>query len=79
MIGPGGGRIPYPSEVAVISYNNQDIAVGNPHGCGKFYDLYSSNHIAGGLMAWAWSVSRIIDELEVLGPEKTRIDLKRLA
>ncbi|KAG7294292.1 hypothetical protein NEMBOFW57_004363 [Staphylotrichum longicolle] len=78
VIGLGGGSIPYPSGVAVISYNNQDMAVDNPHGRGKFYDLYGSTHTAGGLMAWAWGVSRIIDALELLGAAKTKIDVGRL-
>jgi len=78
VIGLGGGSIPYPSGVAVISYNNQDMAVDNPHGRGKFYDLYGSTHTAGGLMAWAWGVSRVIDALELLGAAKTKIDVGRL-
>ena len=78
VIGLGGGSIPYPSGLAIISYNNQDIVVDNPDGRGKFYDRYGPNHAAGGLMAWAWGVSRVIDALEVLGPDKTRIGLKRL-
>jgi hypothetical protein len=78
VIGLGGGSIPYPAGVAVITYNNQDMAADNPHGQGKFYDLYGSTHSAGGLMAWAWGVSRVIDALEQLGASKTKIDLGRL-
>ncbi|KAK3898995.1 carbohydrate esterase family 15 protein [Staphylotrichum tortipilum] len=78
VIGLGGGSVPYPAGVAVISYNNQDIAVDNPHGKGKFYDLYGSTHAAGGLMAWAWGVSRVVDALEQLGADKTKIDVSRL-
>ncbi len=78
VIGLGGGSVPYPSGVAVISYNNQDIAVDNPHGKGKFYDLYGGTHAAGGLMAWAWGVSRVVDALEQLGADKTKIDVSRL-
>lgn len=79
VIGLGGGSVPYPAGVAVITYNNQDMAVDNPHGRGKFYDLYGATHSAGGLMAWAWGVSRVIDALEQLGAGKTRIDVGRLA
>jgi len=78
VIGLGGGSISVPAGVALISYNNQDIAVDNPHGRGKFYNLYGSTHTAGGLMAWAWGVSRVIDALEILGADKTGIDLTRL-
>lgn len=78
VIGFGGGSIPIPAGVATISYNNQDIAADNPHGQGKFYNLYGSSHAAGGLMAWGWGVSRIIDALELLGEDKTNIDLTRI-
>ncbi|KAK5657582.1 hypothetical protein OQA88_3156 [Cercophora sp. LCS_1] len=78
VIGLGGGSISVPAGVALISYNNQDLAADNPHGVGKFYTLYGNTHTAGGLMAWAWGVSRVIDALEILGAEKTGIDIKRL-
>lgn len=74
----GGASIPIPAGVATINYNNQDMAADDPHGNGKFYSLYGSSHTAGTLMAWGWGVSRIIDALEVLGTDKTNIDLTRL-
>lgn len=74
-----GGSIPVPSSVAVINYPNHDVAADSPRGKGKFYDLYGSSHSAGGLIAWAWGVSRVIDALEELGPDVTKIDTKRLA
>lgn len=78
VIGLGGGSIPVPDNVALISYNNHDIAVDLPYGEGKFYDIYGSSHPAGGLMAWAWGVSRVIDALELLGAD-SGIDTTRLA
>jgi len=74
-----GGSIPIPAGVATITFPNHDVAADDPRGKGKFYDLYGSSHSAGGLMAWAWGVSRVIDALEQLGPESTKIDTKRLA
>ena len=72
-----GGSIPLPDTVALITYPNHDIAKDDPYGQGKFYDLYGSSHAAGGLMAWAWGVSRVIDALEVLG-DASGLDLARL-
>lgn len=74
-----GGSIPVPADVAVITYPNHDIAADSPRGKGKFYELYGSSHSAGGLIAWAWGMSRVIDALEQLGPGATQIDTKRLA
>lgn len=79
LIALGGASIPVPSGVAVITYNNEDIAVTNPRGRGKFYDLYGSDHQAGGLIAWAWGVSRIVDALEQLGATTTKINPERVA
>lgn len=76
----GGMSIPTPAGVAVITFNNDDIAeqinTGN-RGRGKFYTLYGSGHSAGALTAWAWGVSRIIDALE--STSNSRIDLNKIA
>ncbi|KAI9703946.1 MAG: hypothetical protein M1820_005728 [Bogoriella megaspora] len=79
LIAYGAPSIPVPSGVATINYNNQDIAADNPRGQGKFYTLYGSSNTAGGLIAWAWGASRIIDALEQLGSDVTGIDATRLA
>lgn len=53
--------------VAVISFPQDEIALQHntdSRGKGKFYELYSSNHSAGALIAWSWGVSRLIDALE---------------
>ncbi|XP_006455315.1 hypothetical protein AGABI2DRAFT_209748 [Agaricus bisporus var. bisporus H97] len=81
IIGVGGINIPAPAGVAVINFNNNDIALqtdGSSRGRGKFYDLYGSNHSAGAMIAWAWGISRIIDVLEMVGSQ-SQIDLSKLA
>ncbi|EAU89778.2 Cip2 [Coprinopsis cinerea okayama7 len=80
IIGIGGSTVPNPPEVAVITFNNQEIAVDNGvagRGQGKFYDLYGTGHTAGSLVAWSWAVSRIIDALQ--STQNTRIDVGKLA
>ncbi|KAK3293818.1 Glucuronoyl esterase catalytic domain from Hypocrea Jecorina [Chaetomium fimeti] len=79
LIALGAASIPVPANVAVISYNNEEIAATDPRGRGKFFDLYGSSTTTGGLVAWGWGVSRIMDALEQLGPETTKIDAKRVA
>lgn len=61
----GGGSIPIPSTVAIITYSNFDVGADNGRGKGTFYDLYGSNNSAGGFIADTWGVSRILDALEI--------------
>ncbi|RAL63031.1 hypothetical protein DID88_004116 [Monilinia fructigena] len=66
IIAYGGGSIPAPAGVAMITYNNDQIAAQNDQssrGQGLFYILYGSTHSAGALIAWAWGVDRILDAL----------------
>ncbi|KAJ7574597.1 Glucuronoyl esterase catalytic domain from Hypocrea Jecorina [Mycena floridula] len=80
IIGIGGISIPTPAGVAVINFNNNDMAAQNDQssrGVGKFYNLFGSNHSAGALTAWAWGVSRVIDALELT--PAANIDLTKLA
>ena len=74
-----GASIPVAAGVATITFPNHDIAADDPHGKGKFYDLYGAAADAGSLIAWAWGVSRTIDALEELGADATKIDTKKLA
>jgi len=67
IIGIGGASIPIPSNVATLTFNNEQIASqggGNSRGQGLFYQLYGNQHSAGALMAWAWGVDRLVDALE---------------
>lgn len=79
LIAVGGMSIPTPAGVAVINFDNDDIALQNDatsRGQGKFFTLYGSNASPGAMMAWAWGISRIIDLLEKTPSAK--IDTTRL-
>jgi hypothetical protein len=79
IIAIGGSSIPTPSGVAMINFNNNDIAAqdnSGSRGRGKFYTLYGAGHSAGATLAWAWGVGRLIDGLEKTTGHK--IDLSRL-
>lgn len=79
IIAYGGPSIPIPSNIATITFNNDDIAAQQStasRGQGKFYTLYGSSASAGAMTAWAWGVSRIIDALAITpsaGIDTTRI------
>jgi len=80
IIGIGGISIPRPAGVALLTFNNDDMAQQNSassRGIGKFYTLYGSSATASSMMAWAWGVSRIIDVLEVT--PSLKLDLTKLA
>jgi len=79
IIAVGGSSVPTPAGVAVINFNNGDIAEqanSGSRGRGKFYTLYGSGHSAAATTAWAWGVARIIDVLETV--PNSRIDLTKL-
>ncbi|KAK0630409.1 hypothetical protein B0T17DRAFT_506880 [Bombardia bombarda] len=80
IIGIGGSSIPIPSNVASITFPNDDFAQqsgGSSRGKGKFYTLFGSSHSAGALTAWAWGVDRLVDALEQVA-STSGIDTKRL-
>ncbi|CAG8961899.1 hypothetical protein HYFRA_00013699 [Hymenoscyphus fraxineus] len=79
IIAYGGASLGIPSNVATITFNNDDMAQQTntgSRGKGRFYDLYGSSHSAGAMTAWAWGVSRIIDVIEADTSKK--IDAKRI-
>ncbi|KZS96871.1 hypothetical protein SISNIDRAFT_287917 [Sistotremastrum niveocremeum HHB9708] len=72
-----GGSIPYPDNVAVIYFDNDEIAQQNDQssrGVGKFFDLFGTDASAGAMTAWAWAVSRIIDALEKTPQAKINVN-----
>ncbi|KFX97800.1 hypothetical protein O988_04682 [Pseudogymnoascus sp. VKM F-3808] len=80
IIAIGGLSIPTPAGVAVITFNNDDIAAqasGSSRGQGKFYTIYGASHTAGAMTAWAWGVSRLIDVLETQA-SAAKIDITKL-
>ncbi|KAH0341656.1 hypothetical protein KCU83_g9600, partial [Aureobasidium melanogenum] len=80
IIALGALTIPAPSGVAIITYNNDDIAAQNnksSRGQGKFFELYPDLTSNGAMTPWAWGVSRILGVLETL-PD-TNINSKKLA
>lgn len=79
IIAYGAASIPVPAGVAVIVFNNNQVAAQDgqgSRGVGRFYDLYGSSHSAGALTAWAWGVDRIIDAIELT--PGTKLDPKRI-
>ncbi|TFL05554.1 carbohydrate esterase family 15 protein [Pterulicium gracile] len=79
IIAYGAASIPIPAGVAVIVFNNNQVAAQDgqgSRGVGRFYDLYGSSHSAGALTAWAWGVDRIIDAIELT--PGTKLDPKRI-
>ncbi|KAF8900236.1 hypothetical protein CPB84DRAFT_1779119 [Gymnopilus junonius] len=79
IIANGGSSVPIPTDVAVLNFNNNDIAEQNDQtsrGQGKFFQLYGTNATAGAMIAWTWGIARIIDALETT--EGHNIDVTRL-
>ncbi|KAI9059135.1 carbohydrate esterase family 15 protein [Trametes sanguinea] len=67
VIAYDGLSIPVPSNIAVMTYANSEMAQQNDQssrGVGQFYDLFGANASASSMIAWTWGVSRIIDALE---------------
>ena len=86
IIGIGGGAGSLPAtiftqrKVATIAFNfGQVMAHQQRRGSEPINKLYPELVEMGAYAAWPWGVSRIIDALEILGEDVTRIDLKHLA
>ncbi|KAF7356693.1 hypothetical protein MVEN_01004000 [Mycena venus] len=61
LIGMGGISIPSPAGVAIINFNNEQMAAQDTaasRGQGLFFNLFGSDASAGAMMAWAWAVPR---------------------
>lgn len=78
-----GEKLVLDQGVGIIFYNHNELGVegqaeasrGKPN-TGLFYNIYTSSHDAGLLMAWAWGASRLIDVLQQSGGDI--IDVERL-
>ena len=70
--------------IAMMNYHEaqvNDYSQWRPHherGEHAFDRLYPHLKDNGAYSEWAWGLSRLIDGLELLGPEKTKIDVKRI-
>ena len=70
--------------IAMMNYHEaqvNDYSQWRPHherGEHAFDRLYLHLKDNGAYSEWAWGLSRLIDGLELLGPEKTKIDVKRI-
>jgi len=68
LIAMGGISFPSPAGVAIINFNNEQMANQDSspasRGVGLFYNLYGQDASAGAMMAWAWAVRQIMDALE---------------
>ncbi len=70
--------------IAIMNYHEDqvnDYSQWRPHherGEHPFDRLYPELKANGAYSEWAWGISRLIDGLEQLGPEQTKIDVKRI-
>ena len=88
MIGTSMLSLPKPlfenRPIATMNYHEaqvNDYSQWKPHherGEHNFDRLYPELKDNGAYSEWAWGLSRIIDGLEQLGAEKTKIDVKRI-
>lgn len=88
MIGTSMLSLPKPlfeaRPIATMNFNEaqvNDYSQWRPHherGEHQFDRLYPHLKDNGAYSQWAWGLSRLIDGLEQLGPELTKIDVKRI-
>lgn len=86
IIGMGGGSGSLPSAmfdqrgIAQISYNfGQVMAHTQKRGTEPINKLYPELIEMGSYSAWPWGLSRILDGLEIVGVETSKIDMAHLA
>ncbi|MCQ2202047.1 MAG: hypothetical protein MJZ27_08155 [Bacteroidales bacterium] len=85
-IGFGGGAGSLPRQIiqerpiATLGYNfTQVTSHTQKRGEEPINKIYPDNIEIGSYSAWPWGVSRIIDALEILGPEVTKVDISKIA
>ena len=86
----GTSRLSLPKDIfesrpiAIMNYHEDqvnDYSQWRPHherGEHNFDRLYPELKANGAYSEWAWGISRLIDGLEQLGPEVTKVDVKRI-
>jgi len=83
-IGQGAGSLPRDvfseRNIAMVGFPFSEVMAHQQHrGSEPINKLYPELVEMGAYAAWPWGVSRVIDALEILGPEVTKIDTKHLA
>ncbi len=83
-IGRGAGSLPAQifkdRNIAMISFQfPQVMSHTQKRGQEPLNRLYPDNLEIGSYAAWPWGVSRLIDALEIVGAEESRIDVSHLA
>ncbi len=83
-IGMGSGSLPSDiftnRNIAMIRFNfSQVMSHTQVRGNEPYNIIYPELLHVGSYSAWPWGISRIIDALEILGEEETKIDTKHLA
>ena len=80
---PKVGKPPY-ALIAIMNYREKQVndygQMGRHHERGEhnFDRLYPELKNNGAYSEWAWGLSRLIDGLQQLGPEVTKIDIKHI-
>lgn len=85
MIGTSGISLPTAvfdgGAIATMTYNESQLngySQFSDNGSREFERLYPELANNGAYSEWAWGLSRLLDGLQLLGPEVTRIDMKHI-
>ena len=83
-IGQGSGSLPREvftsRNIAMVAFPFSEVMAHQQNrGQEPINKLYPELVEMGAYAAWPWGVSRVIDALEILGPEVTKIDTRHLA